>query len=120
MEIDVSQKILDIKGEPLVQPKRDEDTGEILEGQTEDITVKMIAVMALVTPLKDEKIDGRAKRKLIKLADKIEATKSKIELSVSEISKIAKRVDQMYPNPLIVTRVWDILDYGTEDDEESA
>lgn len=75
-----------------------------------DLTAREAIVRVLFQPVEgDERADGNAKWKLFKLASLVDVD-GEIELSTADIETLKARVGKAYPAPLMVGRLWEILD----------
>ena len=78
------------------------------KGNAIDATVKLAIVNALLNPEKDDTpIRKLEKGELIR---KIYKAKDEIDLTAEEITLCKKRVGEVFPNPLIVLQVIEILE----------
>jgi hypothetical protein len=118
MEFDLTQKILDLKGEPLVQdatpfiecPK----CGHRVAGP--EMTLADLIYNALTIVLSSNNPAPASKLRMIKLAQKIIDT-DKIDLGAKDISLIMDRVNVIYNSQLLYYRANEILQAGEGGDE---
>lgn len=101
MLINFSALITDLGGKPIKD-------GDI------DMTLKDLAVNALITTLTDargeaERLSGIEKVGNATLAEKIYKSEEPIDLSVEDIAKLKERISR-FPFPLVVMRAWSLLD----------
>ncbi len=89
--------------------------GKALKDQdNQDLTLGSTCVSALLTMTeKDSKLAGLERKKRADLADRIYDKKEPVNLDVKEISLLKDLVGEVY-SPLIVKRVWDLLDPDVE------
>jgi hypothetical protein len=98
MKIDFSVKIVSLAGIPVK-----DQTG------TEDLTLGSVCVNALLTLIEGQKrLSGMERKKQADLADRIYG-QDIVNLDVKDISLLKDLAGELYP-PLIVKRVWDLLD----------
>lgn len=98
VKIDVPLKTLD------GQVMQDNDG----QGNVIDATLKMALVNAVACP--DAKDTPAQKIEKGELARKIYLAKEKVDLTVEEIALCKKRVGEVFPNPIIVLQVTEILE----------
>lgn len=97
MKIDMSKVLVSFKGEPLVDGP-------------EPILLRDILVNALNAPDNKTNPDGKEKQRRYHLAQKIWGALEPIDLSVDDLSLLKTLVANVYPSPMIVGQVLDILD----------
>ena len=100
MKIDVSKELKTLDGQVM------QDVGS--GGNAVDATVKMALLNAVLAPEKDD----TPVRKLEKgeLARRIYNAEKEVELTAEEITLCKKRVGEVFPNPLVVLQVTEILE----------
>lgn len=101
MKIDFSAKITAFDGTDILEDDK-------------PVTLAIVAVNALVTPLPDqrgqpEQIDGMTKVRNASLAERIFKDGKKADLTVEEVALIKERVGRAY-GPLAVMRAWSLLE----------
>lgn len=99
MIIDVSRKLYQLSGKPLVDQAED--------GTAVDAVVRTALVNIALSP--DSKDDGVKKVKKYELAKKIYMAKDVVDLAVEELAMLRKGVEANYP-PLICGQLVDILE----------
>ena len=100
MKIDVNQTLKAVNGDVL----KDNDG----KGNVVDATLKIAIVNALLSPV--EKEIGTEKVKKLKLAIRVYEATDEIDLTAEEIVLIKERVNSSYPLPLVVGRVFEMLE----------
>jgi len=105
MKIDFQQFILGLDGQPI---KAD------LSGE-ESVTLKVVAINALLTPLNDPRTNqpenptAQEKVRHAKLAQDIFSATAPIDLRAEEIALLKERIGRAF-SALTVLRAWEILD----------
>jgi hypothetical protein len=78
------------------------------QGNAIDATLKLALVNALLNPVQNE--PGVDKIKKYELARKIYKAGNEVELTAEEITLCKKRVGEVFPNPIVVGQVFEILE----------
>ena len=105
-QIDVTQKIIDITGNPIFDaPKRPSSPDEPPK-PPEQMTVRSACIQALLTA--DEKATGQQKFDAFRLAQKIQE-EDNVHLKSEDITTIKQAVGKIFV-PVVIGRVWDALD----------
>lgn len=99
MKINVNQTLKNLAG----QPMKDQDG----EGNVVDATLKLALVNAVLAP--SQKESGVDKVRKYELARKIHVS-DEVDLTAEEIALCKKAVGEVFPSPLIVGQVMDLLE----------
>jgi len=109
MKIDVTQQIMQLDSSPIVTGKQTCAACGQVVGDEEPMTARMVATRALTSVLRGEQdLPGEEKVTRFQLALRI-MNEDEPDLKVEEIVLVKKVVGKMY-GPLIVGRMWAILD----------
>ena len=108
MKIDVSKELRTLDG----QTMKDNDG----QGNAVDATVKMALLNAVLSPDKDDTPIKKLEKG--ELARKIFKAENEVDLTAEEIALCKKRVGEVFPSPLVVLQVTEILDPKEENKEE--
>lgn len=100
MKIDVSKELKTLDGQTM------KDVGA--NGEAIDATVKMALLNALLAP--EQKDTPVQKLKKGELARKIYKAEGEVDLTAEEIALCKKRVGEVFPSPLVVLQVTEILE----------
>lgn len=100
MVINVSETLKSFDG----QTMKDSDG----QGNIIDATLKLALINALLAPVQNE--SGVEKVKKYELARKIYKAENEVELTVEELSLCKKRVGEVFPNPIVVGQVTELLE----------
>lgn len=114
MKIDVTKKLVDLSGKPIVQPKSDQDRKPNEKPEMEDITLKMVSVNAILVVDPKKPCSGEEKVKRYELAKRIYAADAEVELSAEDIVLIKNSVHDGF-QPIISGQVVEILE-GKDDE----
>lgn len=110
MNVNLNTVIKDDKNKVIMeQPEvKDEDGNIVKEGK--ELTVRTLLVRSLLAFSEQEKVPAEKKYEKYKMAMRLQDADSAINLKSEEISMLKITVGESFPNPLIVGRVWDILE----------
>ena len=78
------------------------------QGNVIDATVKLALINALLAPV--DKESGIEKVKKYELARKIYRAEKEVELTVEEVALCKKRVGEVFPTPIVVGQVTEVLE----------
>ncbi len=101
MKLNFDQVITDLKGKSIPY-KETKESAEI------DLTLKQVALTALLNDAPEERLTGEQRFNLGRLAQKIEAG-GEVELKVDQIAKIKDRIGKIW-NTMVVLRAWSLID----------
>ena len=109
MKIDVTQQLTELDGTPMVTGRQICPTCGQTLGKTEPMTVRLAAIRALTAVYRDEQnLEGVKKVARFHLALRL-TDEDEPDLKAEDIVLVKKLVGKMY-GPVIVGRVWSILD----------
>jgi len=77
-------------------------------GNAINATLKLVLINALLSPT--DKESGIDKVKKYELAKKIYRAEDDVELTVEEVALCKKRVGEVFPNPIVVGQVFELLE----------
>lgn len=101
MKINVNQVYKSLEGEVVKQD---------VDGKTIDMTLKVSAVTALLTPTGKEEISGEEKATRFLLAERLtKDVKGEVDLKIEEIALLKKLIGVLY-SPLIVGQAFRFLE----------
>jgi len=83
----------------------------------EPLTLKDVAITALLTPQTQERIEGKKKVDRWENAKRIYKG-GKINFTVEDIAELKKLINNTYPSPLIVAQAFEMLEKGTPEKSE--
>jgi len=110
MKLNLDAVITDLKGKAI--PYKDgKDAPE------EDLTLKQVALTALLNDSPDERLTGDQRFKLGRLAEKVYAG-GEIEMKVDQIAKVRERIGLIW-NTIVVARAWGLIDGPEKADAEN-
>lgn len=109
MKIDVSKELKTLDGTTM------KDIGT--DGNAVDATVKMALLNSILVPEKDDTPIKKLEKG--ELARKIYKADGEIDLTAEEIALCKKRVGEVFPNPLVVLQVTEILEQKEGNKEEA-
>ena len=78
------------------------------QGNVIDVTLKLALVNALLAPVQNE--TGVEKVRKYELARKIYKAEGDVEMTAEDISLCKKRVDAVFPSPIVVGQVNELLE----------
>jgi hypothetical protein len=106
-KIDFNKRILrDLAGDP-IYPNKVENNQLVEDKSKPPITISSIIVTNLLG--EDSKATPTERFDNFRLASKIKDAKSEVELTIEEIATIKKKIGEN-PMPLVVGRVWEVLE----------
>lgn len=123
MELDFSQKLLNIKGKPIIENlvERDEDTNEVLKDEKGEnitkvyiVTLEDVCINSLLANLDEkDKVSGKLKMERYSFAQRIVAAVQEnngvLEVKVEEVSQLKKYIAKTY-NTAYMGAAWSMLD----------
>lgn len=109
MKIDVSKELKTLDGQTM------KDVGA--NGDAVDATVKMALLNALLAPEQKDTPIGKLEKG--ELARKIYKAENEVDLTAEEVALCKKRVGEVFPSPLVVLQLTEILEQKEGNKEEA-